>query len=123
MGHYHLQCEEWCEDCLPVPVDSPEVDYDQGEQDTPANCCACGEPLDCSLTSEGVAYVLEAIRDSLREGREARNRLVPDDDRLSYYRGSRHCEIVRDWAKDLLNYGLIGQDRTLVAHYLSRTEK
>jgi hypothetical protein len=74
MGHYHYECDEWCEDCLPVPAESEGVDYDQGEQDCPANCCACGEPLEYSLTSDGVTYVLEAVRESLKEGREARNR-------------------------------------------------
>ena len=51
--HFHFDGEEYCEDCLPGPG---EPDY--GEQDYPAHCCRCHKPLDCTLTKDGVAYVM-----------------------------------------------------------------
>jgi hypothetical protein len=122
MGHYHYNCDEYCEDCLPVSENNPEVDYDAGEQDSPGNCCQCHKPLEYTLTSEGVRYVLEYITESLYSPPEKRN-LVHDCYNGTWYEGSRHVEIVRDWAKDLLNYSLNDADRILVDRFLEETEK
>jgi hypothetical protein len=121
-GHYHYECDEYCENCLPVASDSPEVCSDGGEQDTPANCCVCHRPLDYSLTSEGVQYVLEYIRESLAAGPDEWNK-VHDCYKGTYYEGSRHVEIVRDWAADLQNYSLDERDKKLVDFFLEVTAK
>ena len=124
MGHYHYDCEEWCEDCLPVPESA--ADYDSGEQDTPANCAGCGQPLDYSLTSEGVDYVLDAIIETMECGLD--KHVIPlagtaVKEVLSYYRGSPHYEIVRDWAKELQNHTLDRKDSLIVQCYLDECER
>ena len=116
MSHYHHDCEEYCEQCAP-----PEAYPDDGEQDTPANCAGCGRPLDYSLTTEGVEYVLEHIMDALDLGLD--DHIVPlrgtaEEELLDYYQGSPHYEIVRDWAKDLQNYSLNRKDAYIVQAYL-----
>lgn len=125
MAHYHYDCDEYCEACLPVPANSKDVDIDEGSQDTPKNCCVCGKPLDYSLTNDGVNYVLDHIRDALREPREERNRIMPlsgtAEETMNYYHSSRHVEIVRDWAQDLTSYHLADRDKRLVERFLDRT--
>ena len=89
--HFHFDGEEYCEDCLPGPG---EPDY--GEQDYPAHCCRCHKPLDCTLTKDGVAYVIEALQQPL----------------------DWHYAIVRYWAQTLLNYSLSDSDRKIVTDFL-----
>jgi hypothetical protein len=123
MGHYHYNCDEYCEDCLPVHEDHEEVDYDCGEQDTPANCCVCHKPLEYSLTSDGVKYVLESIRESLNKSEEDRNKVHNCYDN-TWYENCRHVEIVRDWANNLKWYGgLSEEEEELIDHFLEVTEE
>lgn len=115
--HYHHDCDEYCEDCAPKGAVC-----DDGEQDTPANCHECGQPLDYSLTSEGVQYVLEYIMEALENGLDCH--IVPlegtaEVEGLAYYHGSRHYEIVRDWARDLEDYSLDRKDTTILQAFLS----
>jgi len=122
MGHYHYECDEYCDDCLPVDPNHENVDYDYGEQDCPANCCVCHRPLGYSLTTDGVEYVLEAIQESLDRPAEERNKIHKCYDG-TWYEGSRHVEIVRDWAKDLKWYFLTDEQEELVDKFLEETEE
>jgi len=127
MPHYHYDCEEWCEQCLPVPADSEEVGYDGGEQDTPAHCAGCGRPLDYRLTAEGVEYVVATLRDALETGID--DHIIPakgtaEEELSDYYHGSPHYEITRDWARELSGYGgLSDEDEATVARYLEECDK
>lgn len=91
------------------------------ECDTPQHCSRCHRPMEHSLTSEGVRYVLEAMREELRKGRAEYSK-VNDCYKGTYYEGSRHVEIVRDWARMAQGNGLCGHDRAFVDRFLSWTE-
>lgn len=121
MAHYHYGCDEWCEDCLPVSTESAEVDYDDGEQDSPANCCACGKPLDYSLTPDGVEYVIDSCLEAMDDWDD---HIIPMADtaesEMRYYHGSPHFAIVEDWAKDLSNYSLDRKDRFILDAFLAK---
>ena len=119
---YLNECEFLCLKCAGDVPDSECYDMDSEESDCPQHCAQCHEPLDNPLTTDGVAYVLEAIRDSLRAGRADRN-TVHECYNGTHYAGSRHCEIVRDWAEQIRWYSLSDRDESLVAHYLSWTER
>lgn len=70
--HWIYDSASWCEFCLPVPTDSPDVADGSGEQDTPAHCCECHRPLEHSLTTAGVAYAIDALLGYLKDpGRQA----------------------------------------------------
>ena len=122
MSHYHYQSDEWCVDCLPAEAPHADVDLDSGEQDTPANCCACGKPLDYTLTAEGVQYVVEAILDNLENGID--EHIIPAagtaEYELTYYHGSPHFAVVEAWAENLRDYALSRKDRYLVNEFLER---
>lgn len=53
-------CDHVCEDCLDT-TDDDCAEITSEELDSPAHCCNCGAPLKHQLTSDGVAYVKEAI--------------------------------------------------------------
>jgi len=124
MGHYHYNYEEWCEDCLPV---SPaEADWDDGEQDTPANCSCCGRPLDYTLTTDGVNYVIEQLCIVMSTGIDTHiipNMGTAEEECLTYYHGMPHYEIMRDWARDLSNYFLNPEDQEIVGYFLNECNK
>ena len=121
---YLNECEFLCMDCAGVNENSRDVyDMDYQESDCPQHCVQCHIPLDNPLTMYGVRYVLDAMRDSLRAGREARDTVHECYDG-TWYENSRHCEIVRDWAKQIQSYGgLPGRDESFIRHYLSWTER
>ena len=120
MGHYHYDGEEYCEDCLPVSPDNPVVDLDTGEQDSPAHCFHCLCPLDYSLTTDGVAYVLGEIRGSLEHGPDS---TVYECYKGTWYDGSPHHAILRDWAEHIRHYGGLSEgDRELIGKYLEVTQ-
>jgi len=114
-------CELLCETCAPDGADGyPDGG---GEADCPQCCGQCHEPLGNALTSDGVAYVIKAVRQSLRDGRAKRN-TVYDCYNGTHYEGSRHCEIVRDWARDVSWYGgLSPYDEQLLTRYLTWTDR
>lgn len=118
-GHYHYNCEEYCDDCLPVATDHPDVDLDSGDQDSPAHCCKCHRPLDYTLTNDGVNYVIENLLKEIDS--EDRDTVYPCYEG-TYYTGSRHCEITRDWAKHLKDHYLSQKDREIVETFLTLTE-
>lgn len=123
--HWHDENGAYCEQCAPKDI---EPDYNSNEVDSPDNCQVCGRPCEYSLTTHGVAYVLDAIIDCLEESEDERNEIIGNDEvvgrRLSpsYYRGSPGCSVVRDWAEDLLNYGLNRHQKWIVEHFLEITE-
>lgn len=119
MNAYLTDCDFYCEDCAPPGAESyPDGG---GEADCPQHCAHCHEPLGNPLTAEGVRYVIEAITESLEADDEDRNQVHPSYDG-TYYEGSRHCEIVRDWAEQISSYGgLSPADEWLIGHYLEVT--
>jgi len=118
---YLNECEFLCLECAGDVSDNECYDMDSEESDCPQHCAQCHEPLGNPLTANGVAYVLDAIRDSLRAGRDERN-MVHDCYNGTYYEGGRHCQIVRDWAEQIRWYSLSDREESLVSHYLSWTE-
>lgn len=120
--HYHYDGEEYCDSCLPVDENDPAIDLDQGEQDTPANCCRCHAPLAYSPTGDCVKYILDAMRESLRKGRAERNK-VHDCYNGTHYVGCRHVEIVRDWADAMRYWNLDKKESNFVYKFLSWTEQ
>jgi mono/diheme cytochrome c family protein len=122
MPHYHYDGEEYCEDCLSEFIDprSHKVDIDYGEQDSPANCCQCHQPLDYRLTSDGVNYVIEKLKEAIDNGIDW---TVYDCYNGTYYDGSPHCAILRDWAQDVSNYCLTDDQKEIVDRFLEATEK
>ena len=142
---YVFQADYLCDNCrgeLDVPKPSyPEPfdtdDYpmpvsDAGECDSPCHCGTCGQPIDYSLTEDGIRYVLESIRESLEDavaqGRDSTwDRVMPmegtAEETHTWWHGSRHVEIVRGWAEDLRNYSLEPDERALVDLFLDLSEK
>jgi HPr kinase/phosphorylase len=57
---YVLDGSLYCEDCAPEGAESYPVS--QAEGDTPDNCETCHVPIGNPLTSDGVAYVIDAVR-------------------------------------------------------------
>jgi hypothetical protein len=51
--------------------DFPKGPTDEGESDTPSHCDSCGRFLESTLTSDGEAYVIEAVQRARREPRIA----------------------------------------------------
>jgi hypothetical protein len=111
-------CTWYCENCAPDGAESyPDGG---GESDCPANCDTCHVPLRNSLTSDGVNYVLEHIRESLRAGRQTRQTIHPCYNG-TYYENEQHGQIVEDWTKDI-TWGLKGKDKRLVELFLTIRE-
>ena len=146
MPSYIYSADEFCEQCgekiiaaitaeghAPAdPSDESSFDSDEfpkyvgehdGSSDCPGNCADCHRPLNNSLTPAGVEYVIDAILESINEGEEARNAVHDEHSQPNdYYKGSRTCEVVRDWAQDLKDsYGLDAKDEFIVNHYLELT--
>lgn len=125
---YVYQADLYCEACadeITTELDAEgredtgdSGDYPQeetaGDTDHPSNCAACHRPLEEELTSEGVAYVVERVKDRLREGTE------PGAWRWSegYYKGMDRNAVLRDWAGELTIGSLSREDRRAVALFL-----
>ena len=97
------------------------------EVDCPQHCDDCGRPLDYSLTADGIEYVLETLRYALENGID--DHIIPlkgtaEEDCLSYYHGSPHYEITRDWASDLSYYGGLSEEaEATIEQYLAACEQ
>lgn len=107
--------------------DYPQRCMDGEETDSPSNCDSCHRPLDeLSLTSDGVEYVLEHIRESIGQALErGRAEYWDKVERCydgTYYEGMRHVEIVRDWAEKIRGYGLDPEEQALVDLFLEFSE-
>lgn len=99
-------------------ADSPL--FVDAECDTPQHCSKCHRPMEHSLTSDGVRYVLDAMREELRKGRAEYSKAL-DCYQGTYYEGSRHVDIIMDWARMAQGNGLCGRDRAFVDRFLSWT--
>ena len=53
-----------CGDCLDTKHSHAPL---SGECDSPAHCSACGVPLECELTPDGVDYVKDNVAGCCRE--------------------------------------------------------
>jgi hypothetical protein len=120
---YCYDADVYCEYCLPVNTGHPEVCCASGESDTPQHCCGCHQPLEYSLTSDGVEYVMEYLRESLEKGPDEWNVIRKDhgEDDKDYYKGCRAIEVERDWAGQLQWYGLSKEDERTVDLFLAVT--
>lgn len=108
MDAYLHEGEFYCEAC--APKNSEAYSDGGGESDTPQHCNECGIPLENPLTSEGVEYVLEQAEHECSRSAEERNRIMPlagtAEETMRYWHGSRHCEIVLGWLRQLDDYFL-----------------
>lgn len=117
-NHYHYEGEEYCENCLPVDPASKKVDLDYGEQDYPANCCKCRMPLDCTLTADGVDYVLTSIKVALETCRDRLKK--PQSCYIgTYYENSPWGKIMLDWLEMLPYYNWSKSDQTIIDEFRS----
>jgi hypothetical protein len=113
-------CEVFCEFC--APEGAVAYDHGGGESDCPENCAACHRPLENSLTSDGVEYVMEHIRDELRMPAEYRNASATHWTDGDYYKGCTLTAVVRDWAEQLRWYdGLSERDERVIEWYLAHS--
>lgn len=90
---YTYDATVYCEACCPVDTDSEEVGaiFPDSETDSPSYCDGCGEFIPESLTSHGVAYVLDSL----------------DDWRNAFAKGATRAPgCLDDWASHLDGYGL-----------------
>lgn len=123
MTAYLGECEWFCERC--APNDAKE--YDVGEADAPVHCATCHEPLDYSLTPDGVAYVIEALQEQIDNWNDspsiamARWKEKHDCYKGSWYENSPWITITRDWAEKLKWYGLDSDDEYTVDMFLTVT--
>lgn len=141
---YVFRADFICDNCR-AKIDAPKPTYpepfdtddypmrvsDAGECDSPQHCGDCGQPIDHTLTSEGVKYVLESIReaieDAVAQGRDStRDRVMPKkgtgEESMTWWHGSRHVEIVRGWAKDVRNYNLEPDEKAIVDLFLELSD-
>lgn len=120
-GHYHSGGNEYCESCLP---DIDAVDWDQGEQDSPANCHQCGQQLFYTLTSHGVKYVVEQVEEELDDYLLYAGPPVGwfKEAGLSYYKGMPQITILREWVQDVLDYNLSRDTKRLCELFLLLSE-
>lgn len=103
------------EDRVLESIDSQQTDTDDfpasypdaGESDIPQNCDSCHKPLEYSLTNDGIDYVVEHVRDTLRMGREYYCKVHPSHDPDNdYYKDSPAFAVVKDWVEDMRYYNL-----------------
>lgn len=117
-----------CERCA---VDMTDDDIAiGGETDSPPHCSYCNRPLDddFELTTEGVAYVLKTIRESLKAGTRYCVGRVGQWHEGSWYHGSAFHAVERDWVELWIEpwlYQFSKEERRLVElfMYWTRPEK
>lgn len=122
MTCYLCDGELVCEKCA-VDVTDDEIAI-PGESDSPEHCSYCHVPLfeDFGLTSEGVEYVLESIRDDLRASanEEQLQRRQTWKWEHGYYVGMGFYAVGRDWAEYVLDnhHGLNKRDKRTLELFL-----
>lgn len=95
MGHYAYDGEEYCENCGPIQIPDRKLErsfvheFDHGETDSPSHCGLCQAPLDYSLTVDGVAYVVEKLKEELQTSGPAAWNEIRETVGKTYYSGSR----------------------------------
>ena len=106
MTVYLGKAEWYCGKCA---SDSMEAHESCGEVDCPQHCAKCHEPLDYTLTSEGIKYVLDKMQEELDSYASAPKKAVKEWSKVhdaykdTYYVGRPRIEIMRDWGKELEN--------------------
>ena len=67
--------------------DFPKGPEEEGESDSPTHCDGCGDFLETRLTSEGEAYVIEAVQDARARFAVESAGMTPDEaeDMRSHY--------------------------------------
>ncbi len=116
-GNRIIDGEQYCDDCTDAYPDGDYV-YGGGEQDSPAHCRVCGVMLDFDLTSDGVRYVIDTIRDELKsveywelDGKWPKGH---------HYHGRPSYDMLYDWAKIVItDYGLSDEHATVVNLFFS----
>lgn len=110
----------YCENCLPVDENHPDVYLDNGDTDCPTCCSACNRPVTYTLTADGREYVLAAIKASLRDGHD---KAPLPGHYTGYYEGVPLGGMVLDWA-EALSYSLLGdKDQAMVDHYIASCKR
>ena len=107
-----------CEDCAVDPSSDEEFYTDSNETDSPCHCSWCHRPIDCTLTDDGIKYVYEAIRESLRRGLNYRSDYRWD---RGYYIGMGVHACTRDWAELLLEHNPEKKIKRVAEYYLYHT--
>ena len=101
MDTYMTETDTFCEDCAPEGAECIGSDR---EADYPDHCENCGVPLENSLTSEGVDYVIEQAKEKALEVFRGQNHTIGKE--LPWYEGCKHSRIVLDWLQQIARYGL-----------------
>lgn len=94
---------------------------DAGESDSPCNCGSCGKPLEYSLTTDGVAYVLEAVKEHLKSGWRNYLRIHTSCRYPDYYEHTPAFFVVKDWVEDLSCY-LMEEEQEKMFRYIEWME-
>ncbi|HEX9804597.1 MAG TPA: hypothetical protein VGA67_02860 [Candidatus Dojkabacteria bacterium] len=136
---YIFQADLWCDFCAAKWMDenldsSPENEDDhysydsddwpkevgdlENETDCPSHCCRCHIPLACSLTSDGVEYVFEYVREHIQdmenqtpEERLAVVYLENKDNPEYYYANCPGYAVTADWVKEVECHGGLTEEQ------------
>jgi hypothetical protein len=113
IGYYNVDGDAFCVACAPDDDDELlDPIFGDAEVDSPVHCTKCEGYLGVGLTPEGVAYVLESVRQWLA-GSSTRPWRTPDTGRE---------EILDQWVDDLWSHaipraGSISRDEITLALY------
>lgn len=117
---YMIEGDIFCDGCADTGDPSEYIGNDGGESDSPDHCTKCLIPFNNSLTADGIAYVVDALREKLAES-DAMFWAKSAAYYGTWYAFSPHCAITHDWAKQLDAYGgLSDSDRETVDQFLER---
>lgn len=98
--------------CYCHAADLTEPEYMAPEVDSPLHCEVCYMPLECSLTPDGVNYVIEQTLCGT----------IPTLWRDGWYEGYPFHEPTRDWIKEISQYGgLSDQHEYIIELFLELT--
>lgn len=116
-----------CEECA-VDVTDDEA-WIGGETDSPRHCSCCHRPLfddGAGLTSEGVSYVLAAVRKELKRGTRSPHVSAWNASMIwehGHYKGQPWIAVTRDWAEYVLDnhHRLAKRDRRTLEIFMHWT--
>lgn len=107
----------YCGECM-EPPEGTFASVGDNECDSPQHCQICRRPVPYSLTSDGVNYVVEKLKESLQDRDGLRSEICWDLPPGDYYLGSKGWAVLRDWALELHGYGLEPDQKEIVNQYL-----
>ena len=113
---YYKYGDAYCIICAPINSDPVE----NQESDCPVTCSVCHRPLQYSLTEDGVKYVIEKMKSTLKEGYKEYLQEIANKE--NYYDGCPRIGILLDWADDLIWYNLDYNDERLIRKFISHAE-